>query len=287
MPLMRSVFTNPPFATSLRSRFHPDARTTGFVAGFATALGVLVGLLAVPGVFQGLSECTAINSLPPIEGVLSLPCTYQPILGLVIPGVAAVLLGNIGATLGGLRMYRRERRGGELLVYSLALGLVGGAVAFIGWGDTFGSFLYQVVIAAVVYPLTIASTFPDEPLHRGPVLGQFASAPPPLMAQGPTIAAQAPGRSTFVGRQSATPTSAYVGAIFGVISLLISWIWLLGLVAIPLGILASILGVIGVLRSRGRGGAGQRLAITGIVTGLIALALALVLSVFYYSEVIL
>jgi hypothetical protein len=231
--LMRSVFTDPPFAASLRSRFRTRARLIGLVAGLAAALGVLVGLLAVPNVLQGLSECTATNALPPIEGVPSLPCTDEPILGFVIPGVATVLLGDICATIGGLQMYRLERRGKELVVYALAVATVGGAIAFIGWGNTFGSFLYQVVIAAVLYPLAITSRFPGEPLAPGPAFGQFASAPPPFQAPTPPIAVQSPGRSSVAARQSATPISAYLGAIFGVISLVASWIWLVGLVAIP------------------------------------------------------
>lgn len=76
---------------------------------------------------------------------------------------------------------------------------------------------------------------------------------------------------------------AVAAGIVGIISLVISLIPFFGFVAIPGGIVALVLGIIGRQRANSMGGLSKGMAITGIVTGSIAIVLPIVFGVVLFS----
>ena len=76
---------------------------------------------------------------------------------------------------------------------------------------------------------------------------------------------------------------AVAAGVVGIISLLVSFIPFFGFVAIPAGIVALVLGIIGRQRANSMGGMSKGMAITGIVTGTIAIVLPILLGVLLFS----
>lgn len=76
---------------------------------------------------------------------------------------------------------------------------------------------------------------------------------------------------------------AVAAGIVGIISLLVSFIPFFGLVGIPGGVVALVLGIIGRQRANSMGGLSKGMAITGIVTGSIAIVLPIVLGALLFT----
>lgn len=73
--------------------------------------------------------------------------------------------------------------------------------------------------------------------------------------------------------------AAIVAVVTGVLALLLSWIPLINLVAVLLGLVAVIAGVIGLRNASSPGVSGRGKAVTGIVTGVLALVLGILVYV--------
>ena len=76
---------------------------------------------------------------------------------------------------------------------------------------------------------------------------------------------------------------AVAAGVVGIISLLVSFIPFFGLVGIPGGVVALVLGIIGRQRANSMGGLSKGMAITGIVTGTIAIVLPIVLGALLFT----
>lgn len=76
----------------------------------------------------------------------------------------------------------------------------------------------------------------------------------------------------IIVQQRAENGVATASLVLGVVALVLSWIPILGLVGVPLGLLAIGLGILGWVWAGRRGGLGR--AIAGITCGVIALLLA-------------
>jgi hypothetical protein len=76
---------------------------------------------------------------------------------------------------------------------------------------------------------------------------------------------------------------AIAALIIGILSLLIAWIPIIGLFGVIGGLIALILGFVARGRIKRNGTAGNGMAITGIVTGAIALVAGIVLTVAFFG----
>jgi hypothetical protein len=73
------------------------------------------------------------------------------------------------------------------------------------------------------------------------------------------------------------------GGVIGIIGLVLAFIPFIDFFAIVLGVLAIILGGIGVQRANRMGGVGKGMAVTGVVCGIIATALSLLFIILIYG----
>jgi Na+/H+-dicarboxylate symporter len=71
--------------------------------------------------------------------------------------------------------------------------------------------------------------------------------------------------------------------ITGIVSLVVAFIPFIDFVSIPGGIVAIILGIVGVNRAKEMGGTSRGMAITGIVTGAVAIGLVIIFIALVYS----
>lgn len=142
---------------------------------------------------------------------------------------------------------------------------------------------------------------PDDELRPGATASPYASSPPPPDLPPPVYGeathARYPGDDGFgpdVGRYGpgygyspapalpATNGVATAGGVCGIVAASISWIPLINVFSLVLSLIAVALGGVGLKRandygSEGRGTPGKGMAITGIVLGVIGIAIALVL----------
>lgn len=89
------------------------------------------------------------------------------------------------------------------------------------------------------------------------------------------------GQQPYYGAQS--NGIAVAAGIVGIVSLVVAFIPFLGFVAVPGAIVAIILGVIGLQRANRMGGTSRGMAITGIVTGALAIVLFIIAVAVIYS----
>jgi hypothetical protein len=73
--------------------------------------------------------------------------------------------------------------------------------------------------------------------------------------------------------------------VCGIIAVALCWIPFVDFVSIVLGALAIIFGALGIRRANQYGGAGKGMAITGIVCGIVGLAIALIFLLLIYALV--
>lgn len=73
--------------------------------------------------------------------------------------------------------------------------------------------------------------------------------------------------------------------VCGIIALALCWIPFVDYVSVVLGIIAIVLGSLGVRRANVFGGSGKAMAVTGIVCGIIGLAIALIVLLLIFSVI--
>jgi hypothetical protein len=114
-----------------------------------------------------------------------------------------------------------------------------------------------------------------ESVHNGTLNGPPPPPPPPF--------APPPYPGTFI--VAATPGNGVgvASAVLGIVGLGLSYIPLLDFVGVVLAILAVILGAVGIQRASAAGGAGKGVAVTGLVCGLVALAVGLLFIAVIFS----
>ena len=121
--------------------------------------------------------------------------------------------------------------------------------------------------------------------------GQYQQQP----AQQPAWGAQQPGQAGAWPQSGAQPPSgggtdgfAIAALIFGILSLLVSWIPFVGLLGLFGGLIALVLGFVGRSRIKRRGGSGGGAAIAGIITGILAILVSLAVTIgtlFFFRSV--
>lgn len=106
------------------------------------------------------------------------------------------------------------------------------------------------------------------------------------MAQPPQPPSGPPGYPPQFYPQAPVQQSNGLGiaaGVVGIVSLVVAFIPFVDFVSVPGGIVAVVLGVVGVNRANQMGGQGRGMAITGIVTGAVAIALVIVFVGLVYS----
>src|SRR5436853_1647481 len=116
---MANALTDPPFAADPPVKLNVNATTLGLVLLILGIIGIVFGIIGLLAVF---GACTVL-------GITVSGCGF-PILWMLgaLIGLAGVIVGTIGA----YRMYQLNREGKNLVVYGLALGLLGALVNLIG-----------------------------------------------------------------------------------------------------------------------------------------------------------
>jgi hypothetical protein len=114
-----------------------------------------------------------------------------------------------------------------------------------------------------------------ESVHNGTLNGPpppppFAPPPPPY--PGTFIVAATPGNGVGVA-----------SGVLGIVGLVLSFIPVLDFIGVVLAILAVILGAVGIQRANAANGAGKGMAVTGLVCGLVALAIGLLFIAVVFS----
>lgn len=109
-------------------------------------------------------------------------------------------------------------------------------------------------------------------------------APVPAVAPQPYYAA--PAQAVFMepvavmAPRNGTGTAA---GVLGILAIILTFIPYASFIGIVLGILAVILGAVGISRANRLGGIGKGMAVTGLVLGLIAVVLAVILLIAVYA----
>lgn len=150
MQTYQQMLLDPPFAKDPPVKLNIPAKTLGLVYAILSGIAALFGLFAILALF-GLTGFAA------AAGVFA---------GLYWLGVLGAVVGEVGTVLvawGGYQMYQRKRDGRSLVVYGLAIGVVGNLIGSLGGvGDLVG-WVIGAAISFVLYYLVIISRFPDEP----------------------------------------------------------------------------------------------------------------------------
>jgi hypothetical protein len=185
---MANILIDPPFAANPPVKVNVPAKTLGLVLLILGAIGIIFGLLAL---FTTFGVCT-------VAGVSIGGCGF-PILWLL--GALIGLIGVCVGTLGAYQMYQLNRDGKRLVIYGLALGLLGAIVTLIGniifysglsvlgvgYGGAIFGLIIDVIVYGIVWYLVIISRWPgDAPLVAtgstggyGNPPGGYGSPPPP------------------------------------------------------------------------------------------------------------
>jgi hypothetical protein len=75
------------------------------------------------------------------------------------------------------------------------------------------------------------------------------------------------------------------GGVCGIVAVVLCWIPFVDYVSIVLGALAIIFGAVGIRHANAHGGGGKGMAITGVVTGIVALVISVLFLVIVYAAV--
>ena len=168
---MANILTDPPFAADPPIKLNVPAKTVGLVAAILGIIG-----LVVFGLF-GLIAAFALSTVASVCGLTT--CVGTGIFFLAIIGVLALAVGALLYTIGGFQMYNLNRSGKNLVIYGLAVGVIGGLLELIG-GLGAGSFIFDLIWFAVGWYLVVISRWPgDAPLVATTPPGSYGSPPPP------------------------------------------------------------------------------------------------------------
>ena len=171
---MANAITDPPFAADPPVKLNVNARILGLVIGILAVIGALLTLFA-----GGLLSLFAFGG------------GFAPIWFL---GVLLALVAEIMAAIGGFRMYNLDRGGKVLVIYALAIALVGAVLSLIGQliaytgiyafgyapAGAIVGLIIDAIIYFIIYYLVVISRFPGElPLTPGGMGGYRTPPPPP------------------------------------------------------------------------------------------------------------
>lgn len=176
---MANILTDPPFAADPPIKVNIPAKTVGLVAAILGILGLiffgLFGLFAAFALTTLSTACLGISN-----------CVGGGIFFLALIGVIGTLVGSLLYLIGGFQMYNLNRSGKNLVIYGLALGLVGGLLELIG-GLGAGGFIFDILWFVVGWYIVVIIRWPGDPplVASGPTGGYgnppggYGSPPPP------------------------------------------------------------------------------------------------------------
>ncbi len=163
---MANTLTHPPFADDPPLKVSVDSKVLGLVGILSVVAGLAWLLVSVTGLWIVGSVNAVCNSFAPAGA----SCGTQSgifIVGLV--GFLLVVAGYLLAAVGGFRMFAMVHEAKSQAIYGLVLGVAGGLIAAIGYGGFLSVFIFDLLLAIVVYYLIVVSRFPDEtPLVPSP-----------------------------------------------------------------------------------------------------------------------
>jgi hypothetical protein len=107
--------------------------------------------------------------------------------------------------------------------------------------------------------------------------------PPPGFAPQGTPYGYSPQQTIIYGHQG--NGIGIAAGVCGIVAVALCWIPFIDYISIVLGALAIIFGVIGIRNANRYGGAGKGMAVTGIVCGIVGLAIALIFLLLIYALV--
>jgi len=140
---------NPSFAKDPPVKLNISAKTLGGVYALLGAIAAVVGLVGVLGLL-------GVGSYLAYVGVGGL-------IFLVALGNLISVIGTGMAAWGGYRMYQEDHDGKRVVIYGLALSVVGGFVAALGtFGGGILGWIISLAITFVLYYLVIISRFDNE-----------------------------------------------------------------------------------------------------------------------------
>lgn len=190
MDLWDNILVKPPFVNDPPVKVNVNASVFGLVIAILGGIGALFSLL---GLFALFSIC---------NGYFASACGF-PVFSLLgeLCSIAGLSLGIWG----GWQLYKLQERGRALIIYGMALGLIGSLVYAIGYsgyfagaGAQFFGFVIDIIIYGVVYYFLVISRFPGQPPLVAPgqappmQYGTPPAAPPMQYGAPPTGAPAAP-----------------------------------------------------------------------------------------------
>jgi hypothetical protein len=171
-----NALVNPGFASNPPVKLNIPAKTLGLVLMILGIIGLVFSLIGLIGIFGICS------------GVVASVCGGTPLIWIL--GEVVALVGLAVGTFGAYQMFMLNHEGRNLLIYGLAIGVLGSIinavgtfVFYAGYIDYAGSFAVGAVIGLIIslavyfclYYLIVISRFPDEP----PLVPSAAVGPPP------------------------------------------------------------------------------------------------------------
>lgn len=144
---------NPPFAKDPPVKLDINAKVLGIVIAVLSALGIL-GALSALGALLGV-------------GAIYAAAGFGGILAFAYVGVLVGAAADVLSLVGGWRMYQGQVDGKRLVIYGLALGLLGQIVTALGY-ITVGNVIVPILVILVVYYLVVISRFPGQATQSPP-----------------------------------------------------------------------------------------------------------------------
>ena len=157
---MANTLTHPPFADDPPVKLSVDAKVLGLVIG---VLSVVAGIAWLLVSVTGLWVVGSVNPYCSSFGATAADCgTTSGIFILGVVGFVLVVAGYLLSAIGGFRMFAMVHEAKSQVIYGMAVGVVGGVIAAIGYAGFLSVFIFDLLLAVVVYYLVIVSRFPDE-----------------------------------------------------------------------------------------------------------------------------
>jgi MFS family permease len=188
--LWNNALVKPPFADNPPVKLNIPAKTVGLVLMILGAIGLIFSLI---GLFSIFGLCS---------GFAGSVCGGTPMIWVL--GEIVALVGLALGTYGAYRMFQLDHQGRNLLIYGLAIGVVGGLLnmigtfvfysGWVGYAGTFATgaifgFIISLIVYFIVYYIIVISRFPDEqPLVAVGATGGY----PPFGGPPPQYPPQAP-----------------------------------------------------------------------------------------------
>lgn len=157
---MSNALTDPPFAEHPPLKLDVDARVLGLVIGILSVVGAIAWTLVS---ITGLWVVGSVNAFCSGFQQSGSDCgTTSGVFALGLIGFALVVAGYLLGAVGGFRMFTEHHLAKRVVIYGQLIGVVGGLLAVFGYSGFVSVFIFDVLLAIVVYYLVIVSRFPDE-----------------------------------------------------------------------------------------------------------------------------